>query len=433
METHDFIEKYVKLLSGITDALEEFQEAAALFLLSTAVGRKWVFRSIPETPIFIESSKDAGKLLNLWFIILGKSRISRKTSGVISHVEEVLKRIFGEQRSLTRSFTPEFLIKEMSKKSEYTIAGSETLCYWISDEVAWFFKQLKKKDSYMTDADDILSTIYDGRTLDRGTIGRDKEIVRNPYLTCLIGSTNYLPTLLDELQIRQGFLNRFIYVTGKRKQRKPLRTEPLNQEEKKEVDAIEDFLKALASRTSVTVIEMTNEARQTYDSFEEEIEERIANEDLDIKEGYCGQLPNLAVRLSCLYKISRMTPAEIRNYSNVLTVEKQDVDRAIEYSWKVWAWFEEVIEIMLKPQAKSTSEGNQTSLGRRLVLQKLKEGPSNRAALLEVMSKAGIGHSTLDNIILPSLINDNLIKRDSVRFGWYSPVTGISGNSKENK
>jgi hypothetical protein len=47
------------------------------------------------------------------------------------------------------------------------------------------------------------------------------------------------------------------------------------------------------------------------------------------------------------------------------------------------------------------------------------------------VSKAGIGHSMLDNLIIPSLIKDNLIKRDANVFGMYSlvedkPTTGSS-------
>lgn len=350
----DFVSKYKRLLSAITDAPHFFQESAALFLLSSAVGRRWVFRSVPETKIFGDTIDKTGKLLNLWFIIIGKSRITRKSSGVIGHVEDICRKVLGEQQLLSKAFTPEFLVKEMSGKLVHTASGPETPCCWISDEIAWFFQQLRRKSSYMTSCDAILSKLYDGHSYSRGTIGRDRETIQNPYLTCLLASTDYLPTLFDELEIRLGFMNRFIYVIGKRMERKPLRTEPLTEDEKREAREIEAFLKALAVRTSVTMLEMTSEAKQVYDSFEEEIEERIANEELGIKEGYYGNLPNLVVRISCLVRISMMQPEEIRNYSkSVLTVEKQDVERAIEYVWKAWDWFEQVIEIMQSGKATS--------------------------------------------------------------------------------
>jgi hypothetical protein len=420
-ETDDFITQYVRLLARITDAPEEYQEAAALFLLSTVAGRRWIFRSLPETLIFSEKPGNTGRILNLWFILIGKSRVSRKTS-VLNQVEDMLKEIFGERRSLSKTFTPEFLVKEMSRKSEHIADESETHCYWIKDEVAGFFKQLKRKDSYMADADDVLSTIYDGMTISRGTIGRDKETVHNPYLTTLLASTHRLPTLFDALQIELGFLNRFIYVVGERKQRKPLRKKPLDDEERQTANRMKDFLKALARMEAVTTIEMTGEAEQTYDSFEEEVERRIGSENLGIKEGYCGQLPNLVVRLSCLYRLSRMTLEEIRNYSNpMLAVEKQDVDRAIQYSRKAWKWFEEVIELMNTPRTNENNYGNLTNLGRMKVLELLKDGPKMRKHFLQPLGDIGVGHSLLDNLILRSLLRDGLIQQ--YKFGWYSLTT----------
>ena len=238
----DFISRYVNLLAKITDAPEEFQEAAALFLLSIAVGLKWVFQSLPDTAIFSGENGITGKLLNLWFIIIGKSRITRKSSGVMRHVEEIVKKVFGEQLLISEAFTPEALIKEMSEKSvPSAIHGFETPCCWISDEIAWFFQHLRKRESYMASADAFLSKIYDGRTYDRGTIQRGKENIENPYFACFLASTDVLPTLFNELQIQLGFMNRFIYIIGERKRRKPLRTQPLTLEETKEVHEIEDF------------------------------------------------------------------------------------------------------------------------------------------------------------------------------------------------
>ena len=110
----DFITKYVEILAKITDAPSEYQEAAMLFLISTAIGRKWTFKSIPDASIFNKKQGSKGRLLNLWFIILGKSRISRKSSGVLKHVQGILDATLVKPNALTKSFTPEFLIKEMA-------------------------------------------------------------------------------------------------------------------------------------------------------------------------------------------------------------------------------------------------------------------------------------------------------------------------------
>jgi len=290
------------LLSKITDAPEEFQEAAALFLLSSVVGRKWMFRSLPETTIFGAESKTSGKLLNVWFILVGKSRITRKTHGVIKPILDIIKGFLNAQHLLTESFTPESLIQQMADKSAiFARRNNCTVCYWISDEIAWLFKSLKKKESYMEMVDALLSKMYDGITYTRSTTGRGIEQIENPYLTILAASTDYLLTLFDESQVRLGFLNRFVFVIGHREQRKPLRTNPLTEDEKKVAAEIMSFLKVLSDKQTVTFMEMTVEAKQIYDLFEEEIEKRIENENLGIKESYYGQLPNLVVRIACLY------------------------------------------------------------------------------------------------------------------------------------
>jgi len=348
---NDFIGRYIALLYAITDAPEEFQEAAALFLISAAAGLKWVFRSIPETPIFTNKHQNRGKTLNLWIIIMGITRITRKSTGVISHVEDILKDIFGEQPFLSKDFTPEYLVKELANKT----LGFETYCIWIRDEISGFFEQLRRRDSYMTTADAVLSTIYDGFDYIKGTITRGKESILRPYLTCFLASTEFLPTLFQKLQIRLGFLNRFIFVIGKRKARKPLRVRSLTESERSEAEHLKEFLKALINKRHTTVMTMSEDAKQRYDVFEMQIENRLETENLGIKEGYWGNLPNFTIRLSCLYRLSRMTVEEIRNHrEDTLSVDLQDVERAIEYVWKVWGWFEEVIEVMLSGKSTET-------------------------------------------------------------------------------
>jgi len=418
----DFVHKYVKLLARITDAPTDFLEAAALFLLSVSVGRKWMFRSIPETPLFFDNSKISGRLLNLWFILIGKSRITRKTSGVINRVIEMLKRTFEKPQMISEAFTPEALIEQMSNMSKSSVSGElETVCSWIGDEIAWFFQQLRKRDSYMTSTEALLSKIYDSSTYSRSTISRGTETIPNPYLTCLLASTEYLPTLFDELQIRLGFMNRFIYVIGERKDRKPLRTEPLTREETEEALKIEAFLRALNEKTSVTILEMANDAKELYDSFESRIENQIESEDLDLKEGYCGQLPNLVIRLSCIYRISRMTIEEIRSYSNpVLLVERQDVERAIDYAQKAWNWFEKIVQIM---QTSKPSSMSQTDLTKKLVLEALKdEAEHSRREIVEfVLSRLRVSVLTIDNA-LRKLCDDNRIYQP--RYGFYKQNEG---------
>jgi hypothetical protein len=392
-KTWDFVNNYITLLSRVTDAPREFQEAAALFLISAVAGLKWVFHSLPDSSIFSNKYQDQGKPLNIWFIIIGVSRITRKTTGVLRHIEDLLKEIMGDRFLLSKTFTPEFLVKEMSDKTR----DHETHCAWVSDEIAWFFHQLRKKSSYMTSIDAILSTIYDGMTYTRGTIERLKEVILNPYLTCFLASTNYLPTLFHKMHIRLGFLNRFIFVRGSRKERKPLRIRPLTESERADSESLKDFVTALANKRHTTVMVMSEDVKQKYDSFEEEIEERLETEDLGIKEGYWGNLPNFAIRLSCIFRVSRMTAKEIKNHhQSTLSVESQDVERAIEYVWKIWSWFEEVVDIM---QSSSTNTAKQRVDSKAFIINLLRDKSLvKNSKIIEITTNAiGVSAATVYN------------------------------------
>lgn len=347
----DFIEDYKTLmmgsdsnpgLEGITDAPEEFHEAAALFLLSSAVGRKWIFCSIPEIPIFYEEdgADGGGRLLNLWFVIIGKTRITRKTTGVLNKAKELMN--FLEIFTIPEAFSPQYLITVLNKRG----AGkTQTHVAWIVDECSGFFEIIGKAE-YMASAEAFMSRIYDGKTFRAGTISRGEEVVLNPYMTALLASTDYLPDLFNEKMFRQGFLNRFIFVPAERGKRKKLRTTALKDGERVKIEQLKEVLHAIYDSTKNLTFNMNGEAKNTYDQYEAWVEDRIEKEHLGIKEGYLGNLPNFVVRIACLHLISRMTADEITTYGRpFLLVEKPDIDWAIAYSRKIWEGLERVIEM----------------------------------------------------------------------------------------
>jgi hypothetical protein len=140
VDTRDFISEYMEAMRSRTDAPEEFQEAVAYFLISTFAGRRWLFKSLPDMPFFSggeEGSKPMGRLLNVWFKLLGKSRITRKTS-TFSPAEEAIREL-GKDLLLPHISTPEYLHTEMAKK----VKGGECHCTWVTDECSGFYSMLK--------------------------------------------------------------------------------------------------------------------------------------------------------------------------------------------------------------------------------------------------------------------------------------------------
>jgi len=91
---------------------------------------------------------------------------------------------------------------------------------------------------------------------------------------------------------------------------------------------------------------MHSKANDLYVRFEDYIDDWIEKGNLGLKEGYLGNLPNFVIRLACLYRLSRMTIEEIQNYERpFLEVEEEDMKRAIDYSKKIWNWFETMMQI----------------------------------------------------------------------------------------
>jgi len=172
---------------------------------------------------------------------------------------------------------------------------------------------------------------------------------------------------------------------------------------------------------------MTNEAKEIYDSFEEKIEDQIENEDLGIKEGYCGQLPNLVVRLSCLYRIGRMTAEQISNYGDpILTVKKQDVERAIGYVRKAWDWFEKTIKIM---QSTEPSRLREKERAKTAIIEYLSDGTEKHVVEMQksVIRRTGVSPATFYSA-LKELIREGKIRRS--RKGVYKLVllTNLQGD-----
>lgn len=346
----NFIDKYVNLLYQITDSPVPFLKATALFTLSTFVKRNFMYFSTPKANVWSDEER-GGQILNLWFILIGKSRITRKST-IVGHSENLIKQI-NDELLLPYDFTPQSLVKVLSEKCD----GYNTYAAWINDEISGFFEQLERTD-FMTATDTLLSRIYDGRDYMRSTISRGEEPIRRPYLTVLVSSTEYLPTLFDIGRLRQGFLNRFMYVIGRKKRRLPQKQHVPPKLQNKATDLLQ-WLKALTHQTDVTYMDLESDAKEIYDEYESKIENIIQKGELEEREGYFGNLPNFLMRLSCLHRIARVPVQDIENYPNMfLTVQKQDIKWARTYVRGVWDDFVKMVQMM---KTTATSKDVKTS------------------------------------------------------------------------
>lgn len=343
--TEDFVTIYTGFKKRVTDAPIEFHEPVALFLISTFAGRRWIMLTTPDLRYFAKND-DAigGKYLNIWIILLGKSRITRKTSGVVKDVEDIIDNIKPEIKLPTIA-TPQFLASKLAEMSD----SYETHATWVNDECSLFFDLLYEVRSYMVGTDAFLSKIYDGRTFVGGTISRKEERIPNPYLTMLLASVLQTARSFRDAGLRQGFLNRPIYVVGKSKNRRSVQTRQLKSEEKDIVRYILDYLQALSEYPEVVIVKTDNDAKKLLDTYTEKIESYIAEHELDLSESYIANIPDLMLKISALYRLSRLTPKEIREYERpFLQVEYQDMERAQVFVEKCRKWFKGMLDLRAK-------------------------------------------------------------------------------------
>jgi len=127
-------------------------------------------------------------LLNLFTFIIAETRIGRKSTA-IQKADEAIENTDSNLK-IAQAFTPEYFLKELANKTVQSSRGfAQTNATWLNDEVSFLFDQLAKERSYMAGMDAILSKVHDGRDVTRGSIGRSKEEILNPYFTACIAST----------------------------------------------------------------------------------------------------------------------------------------------------------------------------------------------------------------------------------------------------
>jgi len=392
VEASDFISRYTRLLQGLTDAPKIFIEASAICLVSTFAGRKCFFMSAIDDKLFgrTEDGSERGKYLNLWFMIIGKSRVSRKST-VISKMVEMITAVRPSVK-LPEDFTPEKLASLLAGK--YDPSYDETRAIWIHDEVSGFFEDLKRK-TYMSSTDTLLCRLKDCRDHTRSTLLRGDEEIKKPYLTVFVASTEVLPQLFEERMLRQGFLNRFIYLYGEFKEWKE-RRRTLKSSEIEEAKQLEEWLKAL-DNSGVIILDFDSETWEAFHKFEKEVDDTIRRGELGLKEGYCANLPEFLLQLACIYRLSRMSKEELEKPPHIVRVTMEDFRKAMAWLREATANFDKIIELMKKGMLGTKESEIEKEILRYL---RIKGGKCKRTQLYRHMrAKFDIDAAKLDKVV----------------------------------
>lgn len=198
--TPSFIDQYVAWARSKTDGALSYQIASAFTVLS-AVFSDWGY-AVPKY----------GKMgLNLWFMVLGETTLTRKSTSrnLMLRVVRAYEKFGGYQIDIGSDATPEGVTKILADRDKKT-----SLLH--RDEVQGMFKDFMNK-TYMASAAERYTELYDGQVpvvIRSAKDAAQTQRAETNFILYLMGITSKVADVLTTEYFRSGFLARFIYVTA---------------------------------------------------------------------------------------------------------------------------------------------------------------------------------------------------------------------------
>jgi hypothetical protein len=305
----DLIDLYVEYATKACDAPKIYHVACGYWVISAVLGR---YVKV------ITAYRREGIAPNLWVLLIGPSRIVRKTTAMnlaVRVVKEVAPQVI-----LKASFTPESLYEVCNQLNPGDCIA------WVKDEMGGFFKSLEKK--YMYGVREILSSMYTGEGEERVLRNLRLRIPEGLYVTA-IGTLPW-PShhYISEEDFETGFLNRWVLVFAeKREKTYPLLHQSPEAESLRRdlIEKLRELNQALGKR--LAVISPTYEALEKLDDYQQELDRRITvlmkTAPTSLLSRYLGEADKFLMKLSILRRLAR------GGFDDPMTVEAEDVTKAL--------------------------------------------------------------------------------------------------------
>lgn len=193
---HDgFVERYIDWATNQTDAAPVYHEASAFLILSTLLSKsvRIPTRFNPE-----------GMVPNLWFMILGDTTLTRKSTAMNMGVDMLLK-IVPEAFTATDA-TIEGLLVSLAA------AGGDPAVF-VRDEFGGMLASIQKKD-YYAGMMEMLTQLYDGRTIKRRLAKSQIEVIDPTFIMFTGGIRDRILELMTQDVISSGFAPRFLFFSA---------------------------------------------------------------------------------------------------------------------------------------------------------------------------------------------------------------------------
>lgn len=362
-----FVEDYIKWASARTDAAPVYHEATAFMILSTVLSRSV---RLPT------SFSPEGIIPNLWFLILGDTTLTRKSTAMNMGID-IIRRVCPEVLTANEATLEGMFISVAAR-------GGDTALFH-RDEFSGMLAGIRKRD-YLAGMIEMLTQLYDGRSIER-QLARQRITVHEPVFIIFAGGIRErILELMNHDYIQSGFAPRFVFFSAETDldRYQPLGPPVGASDTGREslVDTIRALYKRYDSAIEVSGVpvrttykaELTPAAWARYNKLEREM----------IKDGVESSAPHLLTpvmqRLAISVLKAGVLIAATRESNPVderIIVEEADVLHAIRYGH---TWRDTALEVVISSGATAL----ESQLKQAFKMIKQRPGMS-RAELMRVM------------------------------------------------
>ena len=385
----DLIDEYFEYATEACDAPSIYHKAISYWIGSSLLGR---FARI------VTSYAPEGIAPNLWVLLIGPSRVVRKSTasdlgeGFVSKVEDKLV--------MPASFTPEGLYDLLNGVQPGTARA------WIKDEMSGFFKSLQKK--YMYGMREILSMIYRGKGETRKLRSLTFTIPKGIYITVLSNMASPPHLFMTEEDFYSGFLNRFLLIYARmREKRIPILHTDMMLDMKVN-NLISKYKKLISHYMQISPIPVSanSEALKMLDDYELQVEDEILRLERDnpssLWKMYVSESPYHLLKMSTIRRLCRDPIVD-----RILVIEKVDVEKAFEDLKRFLECAREVVEDVQTSATPAPVLTEEKELNR--VYDIIRSKGDEGALKSEILLKLQISRDRLNKIILTLFEQDKII------------------------
>ena len=348
VEDDTIVDRYTKWARGVTDAAPQYQRAGIMTVLSAVLGEF----GLPPTKFYM------GRL-NLWFLVLGGTTRSRKSTA--RHMWLNLLRDLQDKTynyDIGSDVTPEALAEELAEKPGWSSV-------FHRDEVHGLLGEQMSK-GYLAGLQESMTELYDGHVRMRkrvgggGAQGAKKKVgtsraTTTNFIMNFSGVTDHVTEALTDKDFASGYLARFLYVYAEppRRTRAGERMEQFEQVEtsatiqedfefleiREDIKRMRNFWEQRASRGKPVRIPFEEDAWNRLNDLAWDLGEAASNSDMaKMLEPVVDRMAKSILKVACLLAMADMN----------VTVKMKHMLKAIEMGEE---WFHYMLTIANKVRA----------------------------------------------------------------------------------